>query len=90
MGRMDRMDPPVSFRNDIDSPPDITVDPPAEDTKRLVVISLPYATFGLVVEDGQVVEAAPIAQWAVGKSVEYVIGYYWRKGAFIYGPAASG
>lgn len=48
-------------------------------------VSLPWATFGIRVEwDGnrsRVVEAAPIAQWTLGKTEEHVLGYYRRKGA---------
>lgn len=44
-------------------------------------VSLHYATFGLKVEDGRVVDAAPIARWAVGRPEGYVAGYYRRKGA---------
>lgn len=51
------------------------------DTARWVWVSLPYATFGLRVENGQVVAAAPIARWTIGKSERYVADYYRRKGA---------
>lgn len=44
-------------------------------------ISLPYATFGVAVLNGTVVEAAPIARWAVGKDERYVADYYRKKGA---------
>ena len=46
-----------------------------------VWVSLPYATFGIEVRDGRVVDAAPIARWAIGKSEQYVANYYRRKGA---------
>lgn len=44
-------------------------------------VSLSYATFGVAVRDGVVVDAAPIARWAVGKPEEQVAAYYRRKGA---------
>lgn len=50
---------------------------------RLFWVSLSYATFGLVVAGDQVVEAPPIAQWATGKSVAYVLRYFRSKGAQI-------
>jgi hypothetical protein len=39
-------------------------------------IDVGYATFGLVVENGVVVRAPPIAAWAVGKSAADVRVYY--------------
>jgi hypothetical protein len=44
-------------------------------------VSLPYATFGLVVHNAVVWAAPPIASWAVGRSEHEVYGYYQRKGA---------
>lgn len=44
-------------------------------------VSLSYATFGIRVEKGIVVEAAPIARWAVGKPEGFVADYFRRKGA---------
>jgi hypothetical protein len=48
---------------------------------RCIWVSLPHATFGLVVRAGKVIDAAPIARWAVGKDERYVADYYRRKGA---------
>lgn len=48
----------------------------------LVRVSLPWATFGLVVDGGhRVSEAAPIASWAVGRPAREVWDYYARRGA---------
>jgi hypothetical protein len=44
-------------------------------------VSLNYATFGLRVEEGVVVDAAPIARWAIGKTERQVADYYRRRGA---------
>lgn len=41
-------------------------------------VSLPWATFGLVVRAGKIVDAAPIAAWCVGGE-ERSIAAYWRK-----------
>jgi hypothetical protein len=46
-------------------------------------VSLPYATFALVLRDGIVTRAAPIAGWAVGKEEARVLRYYRRKGATV-------
>lgn len=46
-----------------------------------VWVSLPWATFGLEVQDGHVVDAAPIARWAIGKPEADVAAYYRRRGA---------
>lgn len=63
---------------------------------RWVWVSLPYATFGLRVADGRVVEAPPIARWAVGKTEQGVADYYRSKGAqfrrieWVNGPTTGG
>lgn len=44
-------------------------------------IALPYAVFGIKVEGGVVVDAAPIARWTVGKSERYVADHYRCRGA---------
>lgn len=46
-------------------------------------ISLPYATFALVLHAGLVTRTAPIAVWAIGKGEARVLDYYRRKGASI-------
>ena len=46
-------------------------------------IDLPYACFGLVVCNGQVTGAPPIARWTVGRSIKDVVAYYTRKGASV-------
>jgi len=45
------------------------------------MVSLPYATFALCVRDGRVVDAAPIAKWAIGKDEREVAAYYRKRGA---------
>ncbi len=51
--------------------------------KRWIWISLSYATFGIAVADGVVVDAPPIAKWALGRDEREVAGYYRRRGAQI-------
>jgi hypothetical protein len=51
--------------------------------RRLIWVSLPYATYGIEVEDGIVVTAAPIAKWMVGKDERMVASWLRRKGARI-------
>lgn len=46
-------------------------------------VSLSWATFGLGLRDGRVVEAAPIAKWCIGKTESYVVNYWRRRGARI-------
>lgn len=50
---------------------------------NLIVISLHYATFGLVSKDYIIVEAAPISKYSLGRKESDVINYYNRKGAKI-------
>jgi len=48
---------------------------------RLIWVSLTYATFGLVVRDGRIVDGPPISRWTIGKPERQVADYYRRKGA---------
>lgn len=40
-----------------------------------------YATFAIITREGRVVDAAPIARWAVGKDERTVADHYRKKGA---------
>lgn len=53
------------------------------EVKRWIWVSLPYATFGLAVQDGVVVDAPPIARWTIGRDERGVAGYYRRRQAKI-------
>lgn len=46
-------------------------------------VVLPYAVFGVVVEDGKVTMAAPIGRWMIGKKLSYVKTWVERKGGEI-------
>lgn len=48
---------------------------------RWAWVSLPHATFAVGVRDGRVVDTAPIARWALGKSWRECASYWQRKGA---------
>lgn len=48
-----------------------------------VRISLPHAVFAVETHDGQVIRAAPIARWAIGKPLATVLAYYRKRGANI-------
>jgi hypothetical protein len=50
-------------------------------TERWVYVSLPWATFALVTEDGTITGAAPIARWAIGKPEQDVAAHYRKRGA---------
>jgi hypothetical protein len=41
--------------------------------KELYKVTVPYASYGIVVRDETVIEAAPIARWMVGKSLKRII-----------------
>lgn len=43
--------------------------------EELYWISLPYATFGIIVEENVVIKTAPIGKWMMGKSI-YNIKYW--------------
>lgn len=38
-------------------------------------VLLPYATFGIIINGGRCVEAAPIGKWMIGKTLEYLTGW---------------
>jgi hypothetical protein len=48
-------------------------------------VSMPWATVGVRVVDGVVVDAAPIVRWAVGKPWPVVQAWFRRKGAVTVG-----
>ena len=49
---------------------------------RLLGVSLPWATFGLLFDEGdRCIEAAPVARWCQGKSLSYLLAYWQRRGA---------
>jgi hypothetical protein len=48
---------------------------------RWIWVSLPYATYGIAVANGRVVDAAPIARWMVGKDERECAAWLRRKGA---------
>jgi hypothetical protein len=50
---------------------------------RWLWVSLPYATYGIAVRDGRVVEAAPIAGWMVGKDERFCARWLFSKGATV-------
>lgn len=49
----------------------------------LMWVSLPHATFGLVVRAGVVTEAAPIARWTIGEPASRIWRYFRRQGALL-------
>lgn len=53
---------------------------PAAAPERLVQVSAPHFTAGLVVREGRVVRAAPILRWAEGRAWAEVAAYFRRKG----------
>jgi hypothetical protein len=44
-------------------------------TRRLFLVDVPFACFGIEVEDGVVVAAPPIARWMLGKGGVVVYRY---------------
>lgn len=59
-------------------------------TESVLWVSLPWATFGLVVRDGRVAEAAPIARYAVGWKVKRAVDYFTGRGAVVTWTAVGG
>lgn len=50
-------------------------------TERWIWVSLPWATFAIVVSGGVVVDAAPIARKSIGRPEREVADYYRSRGA---------
>jgi hypothetical protein len=50
-------------------------------THRVV---LDYACYAVHVEDGVIKEAAPIAKWATGKTLEWFTGWVEKKGGYVH------
>lgn len=47
---------------------------------RTIWVSLSYATYGIEVKDGYVVDAAPIAAWMIGKDTQFIRSWITKKG----------
>lgn len=47
----------------------------------MIWVKVPWATFGLIVRDGRVVDAAPIGKWAIGQTEQAVAEYLRHRGA---------
>ena len=47
----------------------------------LIRVVLPWACFGIIVEENIVVDAAPIAAWSIGKPAREVLAYFKGRGA---------
>lgn len=50
---------------------------------RLLRISMPYATYGIVLDESKVIETAPIAHWMLGKTEADVRAWVTKKGGRI-------
>lgn len=50
---------------------------------RLLQVDVGYACFGVVVEGGKVVDAAPIGRWMIGKDEGVVRAWVAQKGGRI-------
>ncbi len=48
---------------------------------RWVWVSVSYATFGLGVKRGVIVDAAPIAHWCIGQPEKQIADYWRSRGA---------
>lgn len=53
-------------------------------TERWIWVSLPYATFAIIVSGGVVVDAAPIARKSIGRPEREVTDYYRSRDAEIW------
>lgn len=47
---------------------------------NLIRVSLSYATFGIAVDGGKVKDAAPIANWMIGKDTPFIREWINKKG----------
>ena len=51
--------------------------------ETLYQIDVGHGVFGIVVVNGKVKQAAPMANWTIGKNSSYVLDYYKSKNAKI-------
>lgn len=50
----------------------------------MLYVNLPYACFALIIGPRElIVDAPPIANWCIGRTVTYVTNYYIKKGGKI-------
>ena len=49
----------------------------------LYVINLPYANFGIIVENDIIIRAAPIGHWMINKNISFVSQWVNKKGGTI-------
>ena len=49
--------------------------------ERCIWVSLPHATFGLIISGGRITDTAPIAKWAIGRDEREVSAYFRKRGA---------
>ena len=54
-----------------------------EKNRETYTVSFPYGAFGISVEDGVVVEAAPMGKWMLGKTLSVVRGWVGKKGGSV-------
>ena len=47
---------------------------------KWIWVSLSYATYGIKVKDGRVIDAAPIARWMIGKETSFIREWITKKG----------
>jgi hypothetical protein len=47
--------------------------------EELYWINLPYACYGVVVSNNIIINAAPIANWSIGKDINYFLNWVQRK-----------
>lgn len=49
----------------------------------MIYVSMPFATFGLIIENRKIKIAPPIAKWTIGKSAKWVEEYWRKRGALV-------
>jgi hypothetical protein len=61
---------------------------PPEPTAPLVIVDIGPLCFGLVADadTGIVTEAPPVARWQIGRTLDYVVSYWRRRGASVMSP----
>lgn len=49
---------------------------------KTIWVCLPYATFGIEVENGRVTDAAPIGRWMIGKDTQTIRNWIENRGGY--------
>ena len=66
------------------SSPDIPFKFKVVENYKLYRVVLSYACYAILVRDGRLIESAPIAEWALGRKLEWFSKWVTKKGGYLH------